>query len=84
MTLPGNEHRVVPKRMLPVEIQLVTGRIVKGILHVDLDERLYDFMNREDPFIVLVNRRKSRLTTIINKHHVVAIREYESLDELDD
>ncbi|MBF0623881.1 MAG: hypothetical protein HQL82_03640 [Magnetococcales bacterium] len=78
--MSDRSHRVVPKHQILVEVMLASQKLQKGTLYLDLDERLLDFMNRPEAFIVVVDKAKPSLTTIVNKAHVVMIRELERLE----
>ncbi|MBF0154960.1 MAG: hypothetical protein HQL64_14555 [Magnetococcales bacterium] len=73
-------HKTVQKHQIMVEVTLDQPRVLKGTLYLAMDERLLDFMNRPEGFIVVVDKKKSNLTTIVNKSHVVMIRELERLE----
>ncbi|MBF0370417.1 MAG: hypothetical protein HQL52_13270 [Magnetococcales bacterium] len=75
-----NLEKVLPKNELKVDVQLVTGRHIRGTLYVDLQTRLYDFMNLSQPWVVVVDKKNPKLTTIVNKSHIVSIREVERFD----
>ncbi|MBF0135371.1 MAG: hypothetical protein H7833_01390 [Magnetococcus sp. DMHC-1] len=78
--MSGKPHQVVQKHQILVEMTLDHQRLLKGTLFLAMDERLLDFMNRPERFIVLVDKKKSNLTTIVNKSHVVTIRELDRLE----
>ncbi|MBF0425652.1 MAG: hypothetical protein HQL66_07525 [Magnetococcales bacterium] len=78
--MTGQPHRLVPKHQILVEVTLDPPRLLKGTLYLAMDERLLDFMNRPERFIVVVDKKKPTLTTIVNKAHVVMIRELERLE----
>ncbi|MBF0142315.1 MAG: hypothetical protein HQL57_03860 [Magnetococcales bacterium] len=81
MNIKSSYRAKEPKNEVPVEVELSNGKTLKGILFVDLNIRVFDFMNLPAPFIVVVvkgrNSAKAR-ATIVNKRHVVTLREMES------
>jgi len=66
------EDRKIPRQKALVAVSLSDGRSLSGIIQIDLDSRLSDFMNQKDRFIVLKDLDDT--LKIVNKDHIVDIR----------
>lgn len=66
------ENRKIPRQKTLVAVSLSDGRSLSGVIQIDLDTRLSDFMNQKDRFVVLRDLDDS--LKIINKDHIVDIR----------
>ncbi|MBF0177345.1 MAG: hypothetical protein HQL63_10950 [Magnetococcales bacterium] len=75
--MAGKPQQIVQKHQILAEVTLTNQKILKGTLYLAMGERLLDFMNRPEGFIVVVDKKKPSLTTIVNKSHVTMIREME-------
>ena len=73
------EDRIVPRQILKVTLSLSDGRNLSGTIQIDMDSRLSDFMNISTQFIVFTDRDGG--LKIINKNHIIDIRDTESTDE---
>ncbi|MBT4483872.1 MAG: hypothetical protein HOC71_09370 [Candidatus Latescibacteria bacterium] len=73
------EDRTVPRQTLKVTLSLSDGRNLSGTIQIDMDSRLSDFMNISKQFIVFTD--KDGGLKIINKYHIIDIRDSESTDE---
>ena len=62
----------IPRQKVKVTLALSDGRSISGIVQIDLDTRLSDFMNLSDAFIVL--KDQDGALKIINKRHIVEVR----------
>ena len=66
------EDRLIPRQTVNVSLTLSDGRSVTGVIQIDLDTRLTDFMNYPDHFIIV--KDKDGIFKIVNKDHIVDIR----------
>ncbi len=66
------ENRKIPRQKTLVAVSLSDGRNLSGVIQIDLDTRLSDFMNLKERFVVLRDLDDS--LKIINKDHIVDIR----------
>ena len=65
------EDRVIPRDKVISTITLSTGRSISGVIQIDLDTRLSDFMNLPERFMVIHDRNEAM--KIINKDYIVEI-----------
>ncbi len=66
------EDKTIPRQKIDVTLSLSDGRSISGIIQIDLDTRLSDFLNYPERFIIL--RDKDQAIKIVNKDHVVDVR----------
>ncbi len=66
------EDRKIPRQKTLVAVSLSDGRSLSGVIQIDLDTRLSDFMNQKDRFVVLRDLDDS--LKLINKDHIIDIR----------
>ena len=66
------EDKTIPRQKIDVTLSLSDGRNISGIIQIDLDTRLSDFLNYPERFIIL--RDKDQAIKIVNKDHVVDVR----------
>lgn len=66
------EDRTIPRQKVDVTVSLSDGRNITGVIQIDLDSRLSDFMNNHDRFIIIHD--KDHILKILNKDHIVDIR----------
>lgn len=67
------DDRAIPRKTVSVTLLLSDSRSLSGEIQIDLETRLSDFMNLPGSFFVLHDR--DDITRIINKAHVVELRE---------
>jgi len=66
------EDKKIPRQNATVTLSLSDGRNISGIIQIDLDTRLSDFMNLPERFIII--KDYDQAMKIINKDHIVDIR----------
>ena len=66
------EDKKIPRQNATVTLTLSDGRNISGIIQIDLDTRLTDFMNLPERFIII--KDYDQAMKIINKGHIIDIR----------